>query len=81
MCLWVFFFFFFYFLSYVCHKNSVHLMGVLHFCLQKDFETAANLYKRATEIKESDSAYQGKELSTRSSSGETNSTVKNLLHS
>ena len=52
-----------------------------YFHSQKDFETAANLYKRATEIKESDAAYQGKELSTRSSSGETNSTVKNLLHS
>lgn len=48
---------------------------------QKDFETAAKLYKRATEIKDSDGPYQGKDLiSQRSSSGETNSTVKNLLH-
>ncbi|XP_060562366.1 nephrocystin-3-like [Ruditapes philippinarum] len=48
---------------------------------QKDFETAAKLYKRATEIKENDGSYAGKELiSRRSSSGETNSTVKNLLH-
>ncbi|KAJ8320207.1 hypothetical protein KUTeg_001794 [Tegillarca granosa] len=47
---------------------------------QKDFETAAKLYKRATEIKESDTAYVGKGLSRRSSSGDTNSTVKNILH-
>ncbi|KAL4217270.1 Nephrocystin-3 [Mactra antiquata] len=48
---------------------------------QKDYETAAKLYKRATEIKESDGPYQSKDLLSRnSSSGDTNSTVKNLLH-
>ncbi|KAK3582860.1 hypothetical protein CHS0354_012470 [Potamilus streckersoni] len=45
----------------------------------KDFETAAKLYKRATEIKDSDAAYPGKGMSRRSSSGDTNSTIKNLL--
>ncbi|KAL5006057.1 hypothetical protein ScPMuIL_017215 [Solemya velum] len=47
---------------------------------QRDFETAARLYKRATEIKESDATYTSKANSRRSSSGDTNSTIKSLLH-
>ncbi|XP_071103665.1 nephrocystin-3-like [Haliotis cracherodii] len=46
----------------------------------KDFETAAKLYKKATEMKESETNYAGKVLSRRSSSGDTNSTIKNILH-
>lgn len=64
-----------YYLKLNTYKNG------LIFFFQRDFETAAKLYKRATEIKEQDSGYQGKDLiSRRSSSGDTNSTVKNLLN-
>ncbi|XP_041374620.1 nephrocystin-3-like [Gigantopelta aegis] len=45
----------------------------------KDYETAAKLYKRSTEIKESEVHYTGKVISSRSSSGDTNSTIKNIL--
>nr|KAG5697850.1 hypothetical protein BaRGS_017107 [Batillaria attramentaria] len=46
---------------------------------QKDYETAARYYKRATDIKEHEASYPPKGLSRRSSSGDTNSTVKNLM--
>ncbi|KAK6166073.1 hypothetical protein SNE40_022850 [Patella caerulea] len=46
---------------------------------QKDFETAAKLYKRSTEIKENEATYTSKVLSRRSSSGDTNTTIKNIL--
>ncbi|XP_076448503.1 nephrocystin-3-like isoform X2 [Babylonia areolata] len=46
---------------------------------QKDYETAARYYKRATDIKEQEATYAHKGLSRRSSSGDTNSTVKNLM--
>lgn len=49
------------------------------FCfLQGDFEMAAKLYKRATEIKDSD-MYNGKLVSRQSSSDDIASSAKNEL--
>ncbi|XP_005107932.1 nephrocystin-3 [Aplysia californica] len=45
---------------------------------QEDFQTAAHYYKRATEIKDQGSSYGDKVMSRRSSSIDTNSTVKNI---
>lgn len=64
-----------------CVYFSIILLKDLIFIIfQKDYETAARYYKRATDIKEQEAAYAPKGLSRRSSSGDTNSTVKNLMH-
>lgn len=57
--------------------NYHYLLLSQFFFSQEDYKTAARLYKRATEIKETEASYTGKDFSRCSSGGDTNSTVKN----